>query len=254
MVLGAVAGVGCGDDDAVAPADYGVPQDATTVVDAPMADAGSLDMAAQPDQGPAMVCPGLCRPDVPESCADFLTCVLEGPMPRCAPDAGTSEAGSPCESADQCAPGYACFEKRTGGVCGRVCCTEDPTACGAGEVCRGTGTLVDGTATAYGECQAPRTCDVLATSETCEVGEACYILGEGENGCLAEGVGESGTACVAPNDCAAGYACVGAFESTCARVCRLGRSDCMDVGGSCVAYAQSPDGTGLCTPDASSAR
>ncbi|MAQ14007.1 MAG: hypothetical protein CMN30_04325 [Sandaracinus sp.] len=252
VILGALAVVGCGDDDGDTPVDMAIPRDAVTVVDAPMADA---DFAI--DQGVAMdmsapLCPGSCRPDQALGCSGEATCVLEDARPRCAATVGDGELGSACEATDQCAPGFACFQRRTGGVCGRICCRDDATTCEGDEVCRGTGILVDGTATGYGECQQPRTCDVLASpADACELAEACYILSDGETACLAAGDRAAGEACVAANDCAAGYACVGAFEGTCARICRLGRSDCEAVGGTCMAYATSPEGTGLCTPDAS---
>ena len=200
------------------------------------------------DQGLPM-CPGICRPDEPSGCG-AETCVLEGAGPRCATMTGAAELGAPCEETTECAPGLACFQRRSGGVCGRICCRQEPDSCGVGEECRGTGILVNGTETFYGECQEPRACDVLAPPiEACEAGEACYVIAEGETGCLASGTGEFGDACELPNDCAPGFACVGAFESRCARICRLGRDDCPMGEGTCVAYAQSPDGTGLCTPD-----
>ncbi len=241
----------CGDDDSE-PIDFGTPRDAIMVVDGPLEDSGASDANPPMVDMSGPICPGICRPDEVTGCSDSsATCVLEGAEPRCAATTGTLEAGTPCEDADQCAAGYACFQRRTGGVCGRICCPGDPTTCTVGQVCRGTGILVAGVATGYGECQEPRMCDVLATPvEACQPGEGCYIISAEETGCLAAGMGETGAACEAPNDCAPGFACVGAFDGTCARICRLGRAgDCMDGEGSCVAYAQSPDGTGLCTPE-----
>lgn len=249
LVATVLASTGCGDDDG-APVDFGTPRDAIMVVDGQLADSGLSDQGPPAIDMSGPMCPGSCRPDTTSGCTDG-TCVLEGAEPRCAATTGTLEGGTPCESADQCAPGYACFQRRTGGVCGRICCADEVSTCGADEVCRGTGILVDGTATGYGECQEPRMCDVLAAPvEACEPGEGCYIISAEETGCLAAGTGETGADCERPNDCAPGFACVGAFDGRCARICRLGRmDDCEEGEGSCVAYAQSPDGTGLCTPE-----
>lgn len=246
-----VVTAGCG-DDVGEPMDLGPVRDAIMVVDGPLSDSGASDIGTPEVDMSGPVCPGICRPDLVSGCTGgTATCVLEGAEPRCAASTGTLEAGTPCEDADQCAPGYGCFQRRTGGVCGRICCTDDPESCTVGQVCRGTGILVDGVATGYGECQEPRTCDVLAAPvEACQPGEGCYIIDAEETACLAAGTGETADGCDAPNDCAPGFSCVGAFDGTCARICRLGRpEDCQDGEGTCVAYAQSPDGTGLCTPD-----
>jgi len=250
LALPLVFTAGCGDDDGDGYVDFGMPRDAIMVVDGPLEDANAGDQGMMMVDMAGPVCPGICRPDGPSGCTGEATCVLEGAEPRCAATPGELEAATPCESSGQCAPGYACFQRRSGGVCGPICCEGDPSACTVGQVCRGTGILVDGTATGYRECQPPRECDVLARPiEACQPAEGCYIISAEETGCLAAGTGETGDDCGAPNDCAPGFACVGAFDGRCARICRLGGSDCQDGEGSCVAYAQSPDGTGLCTPD-----
>ena len=69
------------------------------------------------------------------------------------------------------------------------------------------------------------------------------------------GEADVGEDCEAPNDCAAGLTCSGFFEQACVRICALEvEGSCPADEGTCVAYAQSPEGTGLCTLDATMMR
>ena len=227
--------------------------DGTFELDVAIRDSSPGGDSALFDLGPPPMCSGPCAPDDPDSCGANNYCVLSSDTPACTDSVGSAQAGTPCEMSDQCALGHACFRRRTGGACAPVCCPSRPDSCGAGLRCRGSGQLADGTPTSFGECVQPASCDVLA-SDACEPGEACYIVAdelEG-TGCLRAGDGEAGASCEAPSDCAPGFSCVGAFEQTCRRVCRLGMTEgCPTAEGACQAYAQSPEGTGLCTPEAS---
>lgn len=246
----------CGDDDGSlrdAGSDGGG-RDATFVDGGPISDAAGNDAASDSgaaDAGAGMdasvSCSELCDPVTNTGCVD--ACVLRGEVPMCVEAPGTAEEGDRCERPDECAPGLACFLKRDLGVCGRVCCIGDESTCDPGERCGGPGVLVDGTSTRFNECLRPRSCDVLG--DECEPMEGCYIVdAEGRTDCRAAGEREVGEDCRGPNDCAVGLSCTGLFSMTCVRVCELGATGSCPAGeGVCIGYAQSPEGTGLCTPE-----
>ncbi len=251
----ALALAGCGDDDGGA-RDAGADaarMDATIIDGGPLTDAAGpdarLDASDAGDAAPPMMCDGLCDPTEGACAAGF--CVLTSEEPTCVREAGTQHEGDPCDAIDRCAPGLACFLKREGGTCGRVCCPTAGSGCDTNERCDGPGVLFDGTRTGFGECLPPRRCDVLGND--CEPMEACYIVDTaGGTDCRAAGAAPVGAACERPNDCQPGLACTGLFEQTCVRVCSLRASgSCPTSEGSCIAYAQSPEGTGLCTPTSS---
>jgi len=245
-VLLACGLVACGDDDA-APVDAGRRVDASIRLDASSGDAGSADGGSQ-DAGSrdaSVACAASCDPVRGTGCA-VGACVLTGDAPSCAPLGGSLTAGMPCEEPNQCAAGLACFRKRAGGVCAPICC-EAADTCAEETRCGGTGILVDGTPTEFRECLAPRPCDVLDAT-TCEMGEACYIVSStGDTDCRRTGEASVGEACADQSECAAGLFCGGLFEGECVRICELGMP-CPGDEGTCRAYAQSPEGTGLCTP------
>lgn len=220
------------------------------ILDAPFdaaVDTNLSDTASDTGSDTASICEGICRPDVPNNpvCQD-QSCVLVERAASCG-YAGDLQEGSPCDAASDCAAGLACFARRgTGGVCGRVCCPSDPSACGAQTSCTGIGRLASGVQTLFGECRQARECS-LFNMEACEFGEACYVVDEdGGTDCREEGSVGTGRACDEPTDCQAGHDCVGAFEQTCVRVCRLdGQNEC--DGGICLVSAGLPDGVGYCS-------
>lgn len=240
---------GCGDDDASFDAGRDATMD-TLVLDAPVGDASDADASFDAGMDASMPgCRGTCDP-IEGICAEGA-CVLAAAVPMCVPEAGDLEEGTPCESDAACGPGLACFLKRELGVCGRICCPAEDT-CAADERCGGTGILVSGVETGFRECLPPRPCNVL-DADACEPMEACYVVSsEGDTDCRRAGDAELGEECVEPNDCAPGLLCAGFFEQTCQRVCELGEEgSCRADEGMCIAYAQSPPGTGICTPDMS---
>lgn len=247
----------CGDDDA--PRDGGVdafvPDGAVRVDGAILPDSGAdgaTSDAAAEDAGSTSSCGGLCDPRGGR-CGGGL-CVLVDEEPSCAIGSGTKTEGERCAISTECVAGTACFRRREGGVCGRICCEGDAldTTCGDMRRCGGPGVLVDESATAWGECLPVRPCDVLGTGSECLLGESCFLVGDrGETDCRVPGSANVGEACEVAEDCASGTTCTGLFERTCVRVCRLEVEGACPAGeGSCVAYAQSPPGTGLCTVSA----
>lgn len=245
-----VVALACGDDDASFDAGRDATMADALVLDAPVGDASDADAGSDAGMDSGMPgCAGICDP-VEVTCEDDAVCVLAGAVPMCVDDGvGSLEEGMPCESDAACAPGLACFLKSDLGVCGRICCPSSDS-CLTGERCGGTGILVSGVETGFRECLPPRPCNVLST-DACEPMEACYVVSsEGDTDCRRAGDAELGEACIEPNDCAPGLLCAGFFEQTCQRVCELGEEGSCRAGeGMCIAYAQSPPGTGICTPD-----
>lgn len=218
--------------------------------DAAPSDGGAPDAASS--------CGGRCNP-VLGLCAAGV-CLLSSSGPRCAETGGLGVEGARCSAVGDCGAGLSCFLTRAGGVCARVCCPlgrfEGASDCAMGELCAGTGALVDGTVTDYRRCVAPRPCDLFDAMASCDHGEGCYIVdGEGHTDCRVAGAAAVGEACAAPSDCAPGLACAGLVSPTCVRVCSLrpGAEPCPTGEGECVAQAQSPMGTGLCTVPAAAA-
>lgn len=252
----------CADDDA--PRDGGVdafvPDGAVRVDGAILPDSGSdgaapsdaapSDAAAN-DAGSTSSCGGICDPRGGR-CGGGL-CVLVDEAPSCAIGSGTKMEGERCAVPTECVAGTACFRRREGGVCGRICCDDAlDTTCGDERRCGGPGALVDGSETAWGECLPVRPCDVLGTASECLAGESCFLVGDrGETDCRVPGSAAVGETCEVADDCVSGTTCTGLFERTCVRVCRIDVEGACPAGeGSCVAYAQSPSGTGLCTVSA----
>lgn len=217
---------------------------------APPADGASPDAAI--DSGSPLDCPGMCDPRAGR-CGAVRACVLIDEEPTCLPTGGMKARGETCTEVDQCATGLACFQTALGASCEPICCPEGPETCGEGLACRGSGVLVDGTDTVWARCLAPEPCDVLDSAASCAPGEGCYIVTpEADTECRYAGLADVGESCAEQNDCVAGLFCAGLIEPTCVRICGLGsdgRPVCPGTEGDCVAHAQSPDGSGLCTID-----
>lgn len=223
-------------------------------------DGGSSDASVPlptPDAGLATCDVSVCDPAVEESCPAGA-CVLWGAEPNCADMMpGTTGPGMPCADTTECGPGLACFEEAGAGVCARVCCPGDAMACAVGSRCGGSGVLVDGTETGWGRCLALRSCDVLRP-DACEPREGCYLIEAGtrtQTECRVAGVAGAGELCVEQQECADGFFCGGVGSTTrCVRFCDVAADRCPTEEGRCVAGAHLPDGVGLCTMDATTAR
>ncbi|NOY91083.1 MAG: hypothetical protein GXP55_07700 [Deltaproteobacteria bacterium] len=238
--------------------DGSVGLDATSPGDAAVFDAATSDASvsdAASDAGAASACGGRCDP-VAGVCPVGV-CLLASSGPRCAATAGRVLAGDRCAALSDCATGLSCFLTREGGVCAPVCCPAegvDGGSCATDERCGGTGVLVDGRMSDFRRCVGPRPCDVLDASVACDRDEGCYIVdAAGTTDCRVAGTAAAGESCVEQNDCAPGFACSGLVSPSCVRICslRAPRAACPSGEGDCVAHAQSPSGTGLCTVPAS---
>ncbi len=253
LVASSLPLVGCGGgngptEDAATRSDASIVETGLAFDDAFAAasDASSPSDAYPVRDGGLSLCRGSCDPIHAMGCGTGELCVLRAEESMCgAPSRGLR--GTPCTSVDSCAAGHACFLSDTGeGVCERICCPLGDD-CAAGEVCSGDGTLVDGTATSWGRCTAPRACSLLDPT-ACPDREACYVVGSlGASECLLAGVALEGDVCTLPNDCAPGLVCAGALDRACVRLCELGLADdpC-GTGTMCVRQAYTPEGVGVC--------
>lgn len=240
--------------------------DASLARDAAVSDGGGLldagflvqdaspppsDAGGSVDAGVPLCAAGGCDPRDTTACTGQV-CLLSGAAPACeSVMQGMLRAGMPCEASAECAPGLACFLDEGEGVCGRVCCPTDGSACAVGSRCGGAGVLVDGTETSWGRCLAQRSCDVLRPSDTCEAREGCYLLeSTGMTECRIAGTAGPGEACEFQEDCAAGFWCGGvAAARRCVRLCSVREDACPTEEGRCVAQTHTPDEVGLCTMD-----
>ena len=140
-------------DPAPMDGDAAVPRDARVeeggLLDAGMVavDAGSSEPDAAAVDGGAPLCAWeVCDPRAADGCSGG-SCVLRGESASCETDAGSFGRDAPCTDVGDCAPGLACFLVEGTGRCGRICCPDDGAACADGEICGGSGMLVDDTST-----------------------------------------------------------------------------------------------------------
>lgn len=236
--------------DASAPRDGTVVDSTISNADA-ASDAGAAADAALGDAG-GPSCGGSCDPRATSACGAAMVCRFASGGPACTAsataDAGLAGVGSPCASESDCAAGSTCFADGVSGVCGRACCATR-SDCEATERCRGDGLLIDGSATAWGECLPPLGCDLAHPH--CGAREGCYIVdGGGTTECLIAGSVASGGSCDGVADCAPGFVCTGLTTQTCVAICWLASTEphqgCAATE-HCVAQAYSPAGTGICT-------
>lgn len=245
---------------------------AGTIVDdvsPPIFDAGTRDAFLVTEAGPirtdgdvardaslpgtdsgAPACPmSSCDPRTNDGCLLEMVCRPVASGAECAVLTGSGAAGAPCMSSEDCGPSLACFRHGMVGACGRVCCV-GAADCAAPERCVADRALWDGSTTAWGECVAPRACDVLHPREVCDTGDGCYIVSaSGETDCRPAGAAVEGADCVEPNDCAPGLFCGGLGRRTCARICAIpqGGGAACPTPAVCRAYTYSPAGTGICS-------
>lgn len=263
IVIAVTTAVAACDGDATVDPDGGPGRDAALVEGGVSRDASAGDASALPDAAPIDAAANLecargdCDPRAADGCSAPAACVLRDRLPVCASGSGDLGEGASCADETECAPGLACFAEAGGGVCARVCCPGDATACDTDERCSADGTLVTGVVTSWGRCGPSRSCDVLMSE--CAPREGCYIAYPGGEPGLAEcrlaGTAEVGDGCGAPEDCLPGLYCAGIGAPTCVRVCRLDDPrGCPSGEGICMAQAYSPEGTGVCVATAGFAR
>lgn len=226
----------------------------TLDLDVPLADS-----ALPLDLGTAMSCiaPTGCDPRDPTACADGFACRAgDSGDPTCVA-AGLGDEAAACGSGDDCTAGLSCFMTGQNATCARPCC--GPQDCDEGEWCADATVANLDPQPGFGRCRPYTMCDVEANGSSvddgCGTDHACYIVASGRvTDCRPEGLAVTGEACAEQNDCAGGFFCAGfGSDRSCVRICALDvTGSCPGSEGSCQAYAQTPDGTGLCTVEAAS--
>jgi hypothetical protein len=191
-----------------------------------------------------------------QSCLPTDTPPASGDWPPKCLAAGTQAAGQACTQWSECAAGHFCAGVSTGsaGVCRKLCCGGDWSACGEGQSCYQQLFLLRPGATepSYASadlCAPVNDCDVFE-SASCDSGKTCHIVDPtGNVACVQSGNAELGETCSNAERCVAGFACVG---GACRRLCRAveggGEPSCPAAEGICVHFVRNPPGVGECTP------
>ena len=220
---------------------------------------GGID---DPPDGQALCPEGACNYQTAEGCDADQACLpsyTEGSLevsPTCV-DAGAGGPGDTCEDwavPSDCGPGLFCAR----GVCLRLCCGGDWSACEAGTSCfrplQIQLTDDDGehdVPANVGLCFPTGTCHVLE-ADSCDhdPGRTCKLVDPtGAEACVRSGEGEAGEGCEHPEFCGPGLSCV---DGECRRLCRAeacGEPSCGPDEGVCVHMDRNPEGVGECTPD-----
>ena len=206
-----------------------------------------------PPNGEALCPPGPCNYQTGAGCAEQEACrpaIVAGDQlePRCQP-AGSAADGDPCVEWTDCGPGLLCAT----GVCRRLCCGDDWSACEPDQSCFrdllvGIGDA--GVPAGVGVCTPVDDCSVL-DPEACQdlPGGGCALVDpRGKQACVLNAVAEAGDACSEARRCSTGLACLGGL---CRRLCRAevgGEPGCARHEGTCVHFRRDPPGVGECTP------
>lgn len=167
---------------------------------------------------------GACNLVTSAGCADHQGCFVGrldgGTIATCAVPSPSAQWGTPCETANGCAPGFACVGSPA--TCVKLCCADDDAHCAdvshggrAGGVCAG---ILTGTDTRL--CVQSTTCEpLLLTHNGCGADRPrCDVISpRGATTCAAiHGSGRGdGEACCANTECRVGYVCVGSDTSVC---------------------------------------
>lgn len=247
--------VGCnGSDDETPAQDGGGGSGGTVILDG----GGTIP---EPPVGANFCAAGVCNYQ-DQDCASGQSCLpsdappATGEWPPECFGAGTKSAGEACSQWSECAAGHFCagIGASSPGVCRKLCCGGDWSACPSGQSCYQQLFLVrpGGGEAQYAKadlCAPVNDCDVFDSS-ACESGKSCQIVDPtGNVACITSGTGDVGDSCDSASRCKAGFSCVG---STCRRLCRAvaggGEPSCPPAEGICVHFVGDPEGVGQCTP------
>jgi hypothetical protein len=197
-----------------------------------------------------------------QDCANGATCIpveqppATGPWPPGCFAPGTKAAGESCSTWTECVLGHFCvgISSSGPGVCRKLCCGGDWSACPPSESCYrpvqlvrpGSGEIVESDAYV---CAPADSCDPLNPSDCAALNETCQIVDPiGHAACLPEGTAGPGESCATEN-CQGGSICTG---QKCRRLCKAaaggGEPSCPPSEGVCIHFAHDPAGVGECTP------
>ena len=198
---------------------------------------------------------GSCLPtDTPPGSGDW--------PPKCF-SPGTRAAGDSCVAWNECIAGYFCLGIGgtadggvAPGVCHKLCCGGDWSACPDGESCIQQVYLVrpGGGDPMYANadvCAKVGGCDPLDPAACSDLpGRSCQIVDPtGNVACVPVGSAGAGEACSEKQPCKGGFACV---ADACRRLCKAveggGEPSCPPQEGTCIHFNRDPAGVGECTP------
>jgi hypothetical protein len=245
LVLGTALAAACGSAET-----------ASTETPAPGCPELTLDTLVAPElppDGASQCAPGLCNYQTQAGCGTDEACRPQfnatdvEVSPGCEP-AGEGEAGTACDSSTTCGRGLYC----AAGVCRKLCCGADWSACDEGESCiRNLNVRAGGEVIAAGVdlCFPVGTCDVFDPNSCADQPDReCKIVDAiGQVACAPKSDKDVGDACAPPDVCKQGLSCVGGF---CVKLCRYeecGEPACGPDDGACVHFLRDPEGVGECT-------
>lgn len=206
-----------------------------------------------PPDGAAACASGACNYQTQAGCSDDQACrpqfsaTNSEVQPGCEA-AGSSVTGDPCTAQGDCGRGLYCAE----GVCRKLCCGADFSACPAGESCiRSLQVRAGGEVVSAGAdlCFPVGTCDPL-DPDSCadEPGRECKIVdANGAVACAPRSSAGLGDACSPPSVCGQGLSCVGGYCTKLCAYAMCAEPSCSEAEGSCVHFARDPAGVGECT-------
>ncbi len=211
----------------------------------------TLTVPRAPD-GASECASGDCNYQTQDGCPDEQACrpqfTAEDPVvnPGCEP-AGSVELGRACEAQADCGRGLYCAE----GVCRRMCCGADWSACGDGESCirtlevRAGGEVLEA---GVDLCFPVGTCDLFDPASCADEKRECKIVDPtGAIACAPRSNADVGDACAPPTVCKQGLNCVGGY---CVKLClfeECGEPACKQADGACTHFERDPAGVGECT-------
>lgn len=203
-----------------------------------------------------------------QDCADAGSCLptdkppASGDWPPQCFASGTKIGGQSCSAWNDCVAGYFCLGISgttdggvVPGVCRKLCCGGDWSACGTNESCIQQVYLLapGGTDPVYARadvCAPVNDCDVLSPNSCSEKpAKSCQIVDpKGNVACMPAGTAGVGEPCDTNKPCKGGFFCV---DKACRRLCRAveggGEPSCPASEGICVHFARDPVGVGECT-------
>jgi hypothetical protein len=234
------------------------------------------DVVPAPPDGAALCPKGACNFQSQSGCSASQNCfphydaASNSVVPTCG-TAGGQKKGEPCVTAQQiCGRGMVCAD----GVCAKVCCGGDYSACDPGESCfrHATTFMIPSTAGAQGgmlidydeglgTCAPVGTCDVLDKNSCASDTKhpVCRVVDPtGAVACQQASDRKLGDECDDVHRCGGGEHCVSQLSAEastprhCVRLCRFGsctaEPGCPRGEGPCVHFNRDPEGVGECTP------
>lgn len=157
---------------------------------------------------------------------------------------GMAQAGSPCLSSHDCAPGFGCV---AAGVCRPYCCGDleacpGMTYCAPQPMCAGDAPQAK-TPPSVPVCVAAEPCTLLDDASCKKQGQTCTIVrADGTTSCVDAGAGKSADPC----PCAAGYVCSFAHD-ICLKLCHTNMKGDCPSGWQCSGGSKPyPPGYGVC--------